>query len=216
VDVLHFLHKEIATPAIVDRMNDVFRLAFVCTGNRFRSVLAAALMRRLVGTLPVRVASCGILDLGALPPLAEAVEVGRRLGLDLGGHRTCHLGATDLSQADLVLGFEREHVAEAAVTGSAPASACFLFGELVSLASRLPAPSLLDPVERAKEVVARADAARRAPDGFVPNAEIPDPWGADLATAERITARVVSGCEAVSDALFGPSSTRDEARVLRR
>jgi protein-tyrosine-phosphatase len=53
---------------------DVFRVAFVCTGNRFRSPLAAALFRSAAEGLPVEVASAGTLDLGGVGALIHITE----------------------------------------------------------------------------------------------------------------------------------------------
>ena len=46
-------------------MSEPLRVAFVCTGNRFRSPLAAALLESEAEGLPVEIASLGTLDLGA-------------------------------------------------------------------------------------------------------------------------------------------------------
>jgi len=63
-----------------DAMAAAFRIDFVCTGNRFRSPLAAELLRRAIGGLPVEVASVGTLDLGPLSALPEAMEEWRPSG----------------------------------------------------------------------------------------------------------------------------------------
>src|SRR5205823_13150372 len=86
------------------------RVAFVCTGNRFRSPLAAALLARETGSLPLRIDSLGTLDLGGRSALPEAIAIAEGYGLDLSGHQARALTSVDLKPFDLVLGFERMHV----------------------------------------------------------------------------------------------------------
>src|ERR1700759_5215204 len=83
-------------------LNDPFSLLFVCSGNRFRSPLAAALGRRLTIGLRVEVASVGTLDLEGAAPLAEALTLGSGWGLDLSGHRSRVLTPARMAGADLV------------------------------------------------------------------------------------------------------------------
>src|SRR5947199_226281 len=64
-------------------MSDRFSLLFLCAGNRFRSPLAAAFVRRLTLGLPVEVASAGMLQIGDSPPLPEARTLGAVCGVDV-------------------------------------------------------------------------------------------------------------------------------------
>ena len=50
-----------------------FQIVFVCTGNRFRSPIAAAFVQKHGAGLPLDLRSLGTLDTGPAPPLAEAV-----------------------------------------------------------------------------------------------------------------------------------------------
>ena len=108
------------------------RVVFVCTGNRFRSPLGAALFAKAAGA-QATVESAGTLELGARPAFAETIEEGGRLGVDLSGHRARYLGRVDLSSADLVLGFEQMHVATAVVDAGAERDRSFTLPELVDL-----------------------------------------------------------------------------------
>ena len=112
--------------------------------------------------LPVRVSSLGTLDASGMPALADAVELGAAAGFDLAEHRSRTLLGEDLSAADLVVGFERHHVAAAVVEAGAPREKTFGAYELAELLARIEPPGDLPVVERAREAVSRADAA---PDG---------------------------------------------------
>ena len=70
------------------RVDDRFSLVFVCSGNRFRSPLAAAVVRQVTPALPVGLTSVGTLNLDGVPPLAEACTVGAGWEVDLSGHRS--------------------------------------------------------------------------------------------------------------------------------
>jgi protein-tyrosine phosphatase len=150
-----------------------FELVVVCTANRFRSPIAAALLRRLTADLPVDVSSFGTLDLEPGPVLAEALELAPGLGIALDDHRSRCVRGTSLGSADLVLGFERIHVAVAVVDAGAPRERAFLLPELVALLDRLPPTGDPGLVERARARVRMAH-ERRA--GDRPQ-ELTDPAG---------------------------------------
>jgi protein-tyrosine phosphatase len=168
------------------------QVAFVCTGNRFRSPLAAALLARDTDGLPVRIVSLGTLDLGSKPALPEAVAIAQEQGLDLSGHASRNLTSVDLEPFDLVLGFERKHLMAAVVEAHSSIERTFTVPELVALLRRLPGPPLsADPVERAIVRIRQAHAAR--PPGFRngPLPELGDPLGMTL-QAQRATAAELS------------------------
>ena len=144
------------------------RVVFVCTGNRFRSPLGAALFAKAAGA-QATVESAGTLELGARPAFAETIEEGGRLGVDLSGHRARYLGRVDLSSADLVLGFEQMHVATAVVDAGAERDRSFTLPELVDL---------IGPrQETPREAIARANAHRSAERRTLQTPEISDPAG---------------------------------------
>ena len=168
------------------------QVAFVCTGNRFRSPLAASLLAREADGLPVRIVSLGTLDLGSKPALPEAVAIAEELGLDLSGHASRTLASLDLKPFDLVLGFERMHVMTSVVEAGARLERTFTLPELVGLLRRLPGPPLpTDPVQRALVRIRQAHAVR--PPGFRngPMPELGDPLGKTL-QAQRQTAAELS------------------------
>jgi protein-tyrosine-phosphatase len=136
---------------------DTFSITFVCTGNRFRSPLAEAFVRRLTPGLPVTTDSYGTLSQENAPPLPEAVEIARSCGISLSDHRTRYLNKASLQDVDLLLGFEAAHVQQAVVDAQAPRERSFTVHDFVSL---LPAAGFAAPgedvVERARSLVAAA------------------------------------------------------------
>ena len=172
-------------------MPEDLRIAFVCTGNRFRSPLAAALLAQEVDGLPVRMVSLGTLDLGRKPALPEAVAIAKELGLDLSGHSSRNLASVELDSFDLVLGFERKHIMSAVVEAHAAIERTFTLPELVALLRQLAGPPLpADPVERAVVRIRQAHAIR--PPGFrtAPVPELGDPLGKTLQAQRRTAAEL--------------------------
>jgi protein-tyrosine phosphatase len=154
-----------------------YEVAFVCTGNRFRSPLAAAVFASRV-EVPVQTVSAGLLRVGPMPALPEAVELARSFGLDLSSHRARDLSVVDLEPFDLVLGFERSHVQAAVVDASARIERTFTLPELVPLLEEVPErTSQAAPLARARERVAEAHAARAPSFRTSVMPEVADPLG---------------------------------------
>jgi protein-tyrosine phosphatase len=168
--------------------DETFDVVFVCTGNRFRSPLAAAVLTDATRGLPVEVSSCGTLELGPSPALTEAVAEARRFDLDLSAHRSRCLRELNLDRTDLVVGFERMHVVTAGVHAGARRERVFTLPELVALVEELPAAQDPDPVVRARRLI--EDAGRLRPSELSVLPELGDPLGLPPAlqrqTAERV------------------------------
>jgi protein-tyrosine-phosphatase len=169
---------------------DPFRIAVVCTANRFRSPIVASVLRRELEGRPVEITSRGLLNLGALPPLVEAVRIGGELGLPLATHRAQSLVAGELSDTDLVIGFERAHLVAATEQGRASPSAVFTLPELVDRLDRLVSGS---DGKRAISLRNLITAAARVRGSAIPEtvAEIPDPIGRSEAFFEATANRIV-------------------------
>jgi protein-tyrosine-phosphatase len=162
--------------------SEPFAVVFVCTGNRARSPLACALFERYAD-VDVRASSVGTLDVVGAPALPEAVAAASRLGVDLSQHASRALRDADLSDADLVLGFEPQHVAAAVVDGGAEIGRTFLLGELPSLLEG-PVTTDEDPCAGARFAVSVADSrrVRMRPDAA---RAIADPFGRPASEMER-------------------------------
>jgi protein-tyrosine phosphatase len=179
-------------------MND-FDVVFICTGNVFRSALAEAIFGTLTQGNPVRVSSAGTLDLGGAPAHAEAIAVAPDLGVDLYAHRARAVAHVDLSDTDLVLGFERGHVAAAVVDAGAPRERTFTLPELVELLDAVRAQGGTDSAERARALVAAA-AAQRLPGAPFP--EIADPIGKSRKVFAATAREVADLTSALAEKLF--------------
>ena len=82
-------------------------ILFVCTANRFRSPLAAAMLRKNLEALGMaeswQIGSAGTWAEAGRPVIAAAADVAQRLGLDLSGHRSARVSRQLLADYDLVL-----------------------------------------------------------------------------------------------------------------
>jgi len=87
------------------------KIVFLCTRNRFRSPLAAAILKReiavreLPGEWKVESAGSWVHDL--LPPTPEAFYEAEKRGLDLSSHISVGIEELDLDSIDLLLVMEQ-------------------------------------------------------------------------------------------------------------
>jgi protein-tyrosine-phosphatase len=152
----------------------------------------------------VRAESLGLLELGAVPALPEAVELATRFGLDLSAHRARELSQADLAHCDLVLGFEQIHVSAAVVDGRAPIGQTFTLPELVALLEKVPpVPSAGEGIEGARTRIEEADALRRSGPRRRSVEEIPDPLGRPPAVQRRIAEEIRLLVSELAARLFG-------------
>ena len=187
----------------------MFRILFVCTGNICRSPTAEALFRILARDLPIEVSSAGIFGVEGNTSPVGVVSAGQRLGADLSMHRARSLADLDLAEPDLIVGFEREHVATAVVEGGAPPERAFTLPEIVRLLAGIELPDAADPVERARKAVALAARRRQEEARFVPSEEVRDPfWGGPQQQLE-IAEEIKELCDRLFAQLF-PSDPRDD------
>jgi len=189
---------------------EAFRIVVVCTGNRFRSPLVAALLREFAEDVPVEVCSTGTLDLGPAPALLEAVRAATMLDVDLSDHVAQPLTPEAVARADLVVGFEREHVAKCVVELGVPRERVFTLPELARLLARVPSAVGDDQVERARNMIAAAHEVRARDPWTTALAEIRDPLGLPRAAIAEIVEELRTATETVSEALFDGVSHRRE------
>jgi protein-tyrosine phosphatase len=80
---------------------------FVCTANRFRSPLAAAMLKKNLEDLGIagdwRISSAGTWATPGQPAIPEVFEAAQRFGIDLSGHRSARVSRTLISAYNLIL-----------------------------------------------------------------------------------------------------------------
>jgi protein-tyrosine phosphatase len=184
--------------------DEIFDVIIVCTGNQFRSPIVEGLMRASTTQLPLRVTSVGTKELGAAPALPEAVRLASEFGVDLTAHRARSLSGFDLSEADLVIGFELEHVAAAVVEASARYERTFTILELLTLLDDVPVIEEDEPVRRARAAIEAAH-QRRPPAGapLPPDAQIRDPLGGHPSAYRQTADHLRLATRKLIDRLFG-------------
>lgn len=182
---------------------DTFSIAFVCTGNRFRSPLAAAFVHRLTLGLPVGTESYGTLRVEDAPALPEAVEIALSCGVPLAEHRSRYVSTASLAEIDLLLGFEPAHVQQAVVDAKAPRWRSFTLGDFVPLLPLYGASGGPEEVvERARSLVVAAGERFAASTGKTP-ASMPDPYGGPWKVYRRTAAEIRELTIVLAERLFG-------------
>ena len=138
--------------------------------------------------VPVSVESVGTIDAGSSrPAFPETIEQAERLGFDITSHRARHARKVDLSKADVVIGFERSHVAHAVVDADVPSERVFTLPELVQLLEFEDMPlRRADPAAAARLAIEQAGARRIALGRTPGSPEIADP----VATPRRVHVQI--------------------------
>jgi protein-tyrosine-phosphatase len=109
---------------------------FVCTANRSRSPVAAAIFKRELTSRNLesdwRVASAGTWTTDGLPATPDALSAARQMGLDLSSHRSSTITAQAIHDSDLVVVMEQGQ--KEALTSEFPDSArkFHLLGQLAT------------------------------------------------------------------------------------
>ena len=141
------------------------------------------------------------------PAFPEALHVSRELGIDISAHRSRSLDGVDLSAADLVIGFERDHAAMAVIDAGADRRRTFLLAELARYLEQLQLRPDPDVVERASRAVQEA-AVLRIQLGMPPAEEILDPYGGSDRDYRQAGARIADLTSRLTRILFMPNQER--------
>ena len=194
-----------------------FSIAFVCSGNRFRSPLACVFVKRLTLGLPVEVVTAGTLEIDGARALPEAREIATLCGLDLADHRARPLSRLSLKGTHLVIGFEEEHVRRAIVDAGAELANSFTFREFSRLLRGTGLSVGAKSVDRAREVVALA-AERRSAGPRVRGGldDVPDPFGRGWKVYRDTAVEIRELSLQLAEELFGVTDTRTLPTVPER
>jgi protein-tyrosine phosphatase len=89
-------------------------ILFICTANKFRSPIAAALLQKEIDLLPDfakwHIHSAGTWTTAGLPPPPITVQIGNRMGLaEIEQHRTRQVNGILLEDADMIIVMEANH-----------------------------------------------------------------------------------------------------------
>jgi protein-tyrosine phosphatase len=156
----------------------------VCTANRCRSPLAAAMLRGVLAerATPCEVEAVGLQEPG-FPATGETVTVASRRGLDLTDHRSRRLEPALVADADLVLGLERVHVREVVLVAPEAWPRTFTLKELVRRGETIGARNPREPLSA---WLARAHQGRQRRDllGASPLDDVGDPTGSPVGDHE--------------------------------
>jgi len=167
------------------------RVLVLCTANRCRSVMAAALLAKRLGaadaSLAVRSAGVGG-STGERPPL-EVIAVLADYGLDVSRHRSRTVSAADLDSASLVLAMAREHARHAAVVAVGSWPRVFTLKELIRRADRA-RPRRVGESLAGWLTVLNTDRDRFDLLGEDPADDVADPVGGPLAGYEATAAEI--------------------------
>jgi protein-tyrosine-phosphatase len=180
---------------------DRFSIAFLCTGNRFRSPLAGAFVSMLSHGLPVEVTTASTAGPAGAPALPEAAEIALQCRVDLSDHRSSRLLNDSLQDVDVVIGFEEAHVRRAVVDGAARRSRTFVLPELVRLLRTVDEAADSPVLGRARDRVEAAGRLRDEQPGLVQGTPpIPDPYGRSKRVHLEVARDIRSYClELVAD-----------------
>lgn len=108
-----FPHNDIRKVAPGIMVVDTYNILIVCTGNICRSPMAEGMLKTYLHSRladRVQVSSAGTHALHGNQAQPHAMEVMRRRGIDISGHRARQLSGSLIKSSDLVLVMERFHL----------------------------------------------------------------------------------------------------------
>lgn len=185
----------------------------VCTANRCRSPLAAALLTRELALrgVQVEVSSAGMLQAGIECPV-EMCEVAGAIGIDLKGHRSRTISADAIRSSDLVLCMSREHVREVVLAAPGSFGRTFTLRELVR---RGAAVGTRQQDVEVPEWLARVHQGRKAADllGTSADDDVGDPFGGPLTGYQVLATELQGLCRQLADLLW-PRIQRGDAAPM--
>ncbi len=165
---------------------------FLCTGNAARSVMATVIARHRSPSLEVR--GAGTFSIPGLPMSERTREALAGLGYSDPNHRSHQLEQSDADWADMIVGFEPDHVEY--VRRKHP--------EVAGVTSTL--GRLARDLEPSRSLGAQLEALKLATVAVQPWEEVIDPAGGDQAVFHACAAEIAGLLDRLLPALDGSSS----------
>lgn len=128
-------------------------LLFVCTGNSCRSVMAQAMMRKILqdkGAENTEVLSAGTMSMQGIEASAMAQAVLRTEGIDVSGHRSQQVTREMLTRSDMIVVMEKAHEEEILKRAPQVKNRLFLLKEFAKISEEN--QDLRDPIGQGFEV----------------------------------------------------------------
>ncbi len=180
------------------------RILTVCTHNRTRSVMMAALLQSMLtdrlgaGRVAVRSSGFGPEGIAAID---DAVSAMARRGLDVSAHRSRATTAALVDGADLILTAERDHVVKVAALSRAAFARAMTLPELLSRAADASRATGADGVRAWVESLT----AERTAGIYLrePIGEVADPTGSPSRAFEAAVVEIERQCREASVLLAG-------------
>lgn len=147
----------------LDRGRIEFRILVICTGNLFRSPLAAGLLQQgfdEVAPGRFRVDSAGTAGVEGAPVTHDVESLAAEWGLELSEFRARRLQSSDIIHADLVLGMDRWHRSQAVTLEPSALKRSFTLREFARIIRPLSAADGVTSRRRWTELVERAQRSR--------------------------------------------------------
>lgn len=146
-----------------DRDHPEFRILVICTGNLFRSPLAAGLLQQgfdEVSPGRFRVDSAGTAGTSGTPVTNDVKSLAADWGFDLGEFRARRLRSVDIIESDLIIGMERQHRSQTVILEPSALKRSFTLREFARIIRPFPAAEGLTSSRRWTQLVAQAQRSR--------------------------------------------------------
>jgi protein-tyrosine phosphatase len=178
------------------------RILTVCTHNRTRSVMMAALLESMLtdrlgaGRVTVRSSGFGPEGIAAID---DAVSAMKRRGLDVSGHRSRATTAALVDGADVIVTAEREHVVKVAALSRDAFARALTLPELLARAADAPVADGVDDARRWVGSLTATRTASRYLRESIP--EVADPTGSPARAFEAAVVDIERQCTEAAEVL---------------